>query len=612
IDISYSTVDTNGDGLDDSVLSLIRLYSQQGNGGGAHDEDELGILAVIGDMVTEDMVTTDAGAHLGVVQTIDDLQEALAPSDDPSSVTRPGDVFGYDDRDVEGRPLTSDPLAYSVNPFMDEVAPIFDWQVAGAEPNAVLNTHAGGSFDGTDHSEMAHDTDEQQTQGTYLLSFTANSPGEGNQALLSKDFSGNQDGGHLTIWIDGGGNLKVRFQSTNSEQYLRMPEDIKAGKSYDIAFSYSSDSIALYVDGVLEDSDDGFDAGMVGNNNSTVIGASTRKRNDNNENLEWFFDGEVSNVAVLDEDINAFEAILLAENGNDPSILDATYEDPDPDRDPTPDPDTGDDTVRLELGYTEIRQPDRDTWHTVTFEDVIEDAVVVMGPLERNGGHDATVHVRNVTDTGFEFQINEWSYHDGWHMTEGVSWMAISEGTHELASGATIAAGSTQSSSNLNSSIIVDLDGFEDTPSIFSQVTSANESSALATRHSDVSDVSFTLKLQEEEGAPDAQRAVETIDWIAISDDIGDILNLVSVDGGINHRFTSVDFDEVEGEMVLLAAMQTTNGANTANLRYRDLENDSVELKVAEERSKDQERWHLFEEVDVVAGTSGSFDLEIV
>ncbi len=339
IEISYSAVDSDGDGVDDAVLSLIRLYSQQGNGGGAHDEDELGVLAVIGDMVTEDMVTTDAGAHLGIVQTIDDLQEALAPSDDPSSVTRPDGVFGYDDRDVEGRPMTSDPLAYSVNPFMDEASSLFDWQVAGADPNAVITSDEGGTFDGTTAVEMAHDPEEQQAEGAYLLSFTADTPGEGNQTLLSKDFSGYQNGGHLTIWIDTSSNLKVRFQSTEGEQYLRMPEDIQAGRSYDIAFSYSASGIALYVDGVLEDSDDGFDAGMLGNSNSTMIGASTRRRNDNNDNLEWFFDGEISNVAVLDEDISAFDAILLAENGNDPSILVGAADDPGPDPAPDPGPD---------------------------------------------------------------------------------------------------------------------------------------------------------------------------------------------------------------------------------------------------------------------------------
>ena len=604
IEISYDAVDTDGDGIDDSVLSLIRAYSQQGNGGGAHDEDELGILAVIGDMVTEDMVNTDAGAFDGIVTTIDELQEALAPSDDPSSVTRPGDVFGYDDRDVAGRPLTSDPLAYSVNPFMDEAAPLFDWPGAGAAPNAVVNSHPGGTFDGTGHAVMAHDASEQQEAGTYLFSFTADTPGEGHQALLSKDFTNYQDGGHLTIWITDWNDLKVRFQSDDGERYLHMSEDIVAGQTYDVAFSYSSERIDLFVDGVLQDSDDGFAAGMLGNGNSTVIGASSRRRTDNDDNLDWYFDGTISNVAVLDEEISPFDAILLAGNGNDPSVLGG-----DPGADPDPDPVP--DTVQFELGYERILQPNRDTWFSVVFEQEIENAVVVMGPMEYNGPDDAVAQVRNVTSTGFEFQINEWAYLDGWHTTEGIGWMAVSAGTYELASGQVIAAGSAQSGASLTSPVSVALDGFGDTPSVFAQVTSANEATAVTTRLMNVTADAFEFRLQEEEAAADRQRAPETVDWIAISGDVGDLFDVGAVDGGLDHDFTAVDFAAVQGETVLLAQMQTFAGADTAGLRYRNLDDGVVELAVAEERSQDRERWHLPEEVAVLTGAEGSYDLEL-
>jgi len=46
--------------------------------------------------------------------------------------------------------------------------------------------------------------------------------------------------------------------------------------------------------------------------------------------------------------------------------------------------------------------------------------VVVMGPPTHEGWHPATVRVRNVTDTGFEFQIDEWDYLDGAHALEDV------------------------------------------------------------------------------------------------------------------------------------------------------------------------------------------------
>ncbi|MEM7491319.1 MAG: LamG-like jellyroll fold domain-containing protein, partial [Pseudomonadota bacterium] len=540
--------------------------------------------------------------------------EALAPSDDPSSVTRPGDVFGYDDRDVDGRPLTSDPLAYSVNPFMDEAASQFAWYTATTEPNAVVNTHPGGSFDGTTYEEMAHDPGEQQTEGAYLLTFTANTPGEDNQALLSKDFFGYQDGGHLTIWIDSSSNLRVRFQSEDGERNLRMSDDIVAGESYDVAFSYSADGIELYVNGVLEDTDDGFADGMLGNANSTLIGASARRRKESDDNAEWTFDGDISNIAVLDEEIGAVEAILLAENGNDPTILGAPA-DPapvDPDPAPTdPDPDPEAETVQMELGYERISQPDRDSWTSVSFAQEIEDAVVVMGPLEFNGGNDALVHVRNVTSTGFEFQINEWAYHDGFHITEGVGWMAVSAGTHTLASGEVIAAGRAQSDATMATDVAVALDGFDDTPSVFAQVSSAEEATAVTARLTEVSTNEFQFRLQEEEAARDGARAVEQVDWIAVSDDIGSVLDLGTVDGGLNHRFTSVEFDQADGEMVLLADMQTALGGDTASLRYRNLEDGEVELAVAEERSLDNERWHVLEEVSVLTGVTGSYEFEL-
>ncbi|MEO0632866.1 MAG: LamG-like jellyroll fold domain-containing protein, partial [Pseudomonadota bacterium] len=601
IEISYQAVDTDNDGIDDAVLSLIRAYSQQGNGGGAHDEDELGILAVIGDMVTADMVQTDAGAHDGIVTTIDQLQEALAPSDAPSSVARPSDVFGYDDRDVDGRPLTADPLAYSVNPFMDLASSQFAWNQPATTPKTVINSAPGGTFDGTNYLEMAHDNAEQQETGAYLLSFVADTPGDGNQALLSKDFVNFQDGGHLTIWIDGSSNLKVRFQSDSGQQYLRMSEDIVAGENYDIAFSYAPDGIALYVNGVLEDSDDGFSAGMIGNDNSTIIGASARRRNDNDDNAEWQFDGTIANVVVLDNALDPFDAILLAANDNDPAIL-GTPPDVNPDPDPTQQ------TVTLELGYERVAQPDRDTWVKVTFDQEIEDAVVVMGPLEANGGHDAVAHVRKVTSTGFEFQINEWAYLDGVHMEEGISWMAISAGTHTLATGEVIAAGSARSSTGLSDTVSVDLGGFVDTPAIFAQIASANDTTAATARLVTVSADEFQFRLQEEEAAPDTQRAAERIDWIALGGDIGAVLDLGTVNGGLDHSYTSVDFDPTGGETVLLANMQTMFGGNTANLRYRDLEDGTVLLSVAEERSLDQERWHMVEDVSLLTGAVGSYE----
>ncbi|MEL7089167.1 MAG: hypothetical protein AAGL98_12115, partial [Planctomycetota bacterium] len=77
IEVSYHTIDRDGDGLDDDMVSVITAYSQQGNNGGAHDEDYLGYIVVYGDLVNEDDIEVDAGAHYGIVDTIDEIQEAV-------------------------------------------------------------------------------------------------------------------------------------------------------------------------------------------------------------------------------------------------------------------------------------------------------------------------------------------------------------------------------------------------------------------------------------------------------------------------------------------------------------------------------------------------------
>ncbi len=66
-DITYDE-DEGGD------YSLISLRSQQGDGGGAHDEDPLGTIKVYGDRVEEDDITVKAKVFYGV----DDLEEIAA------------------------------------------------------------------------------------------------------------------------------------------------------------------------------------------------------------------------------------------------------------------------------------------------------------------------------------------------------------------------------------------------------------------------------------------------------------------------------------------------------------------------------------------------------
>ncbi|WP_303645112.1 LamG-like jellyroll fold domain-containing protein, partial [Tropicimonas marinistellae] len=75
--ISYS--DSNGDGVMDR--SRIVLYSEQGSGGGAHNQDKLGVITVYGDLVKHSDIETTAAPAYGIVASSKDIAEAVKPTD---------------------------------------------------------------------------------------------------------------------------------------------------------------------------------------------------------------------------------------------------------------------------------------------------------------------------------------------------------------------------------------------------------------------------------------------------------------------------------------------------------------------------------------------------
>ena len=68
--------DSDMDGIIDSTV--LHLWSNQGNGGGAHNKDLLGTVTVFGDLVTENDFQVNK-VDYGIVEGIDQLEEAITP-----------------------------------------------------------------------------------------------------------------------------------------------------------------------------------------------------------------------------------------------------------------------------------------------------------------------------------------------------------------------------------------------------------------------------------------------------------------------------------------------------------------------------------------------------
>ena len=257
----------------------------------------------------------------------------------------------------------------------------------------------------------------------------------------------------------------------------------------------------------------------------------------------------------------------------------------------------------IEIDSITVSQPDSATWHQVGFDkDFVEAPIVVMGPLSYNGKDPTTVRVRNITVTGFEFQLDEWDYKDGTHTTETLSFMAMTPGTHQWG-GMTVTAGSIDNVDHQWKTVNY-AQGFSSTPVVIAQQVSNNDGQATAIRLKDISTTSFAIALQEEElsrSIDGGVHAYEQVNYVAVTQGTGSAddytINAGLTGKSVNQDWYQLDFGDMIVEPYILAAMQTYNGGDTATLRYRGLTETGVKIKVEEEKSKDIETSHCKEVV---------------
>ena len=271
---------------DDGVLDASRLYlqSNQGNAG-AHNKDKLGTITVYGDLVRSEDYTVDAHANLGIVETIGELGEALAPK-------------------YRGRPVTTDGQSHWLRSEVDE-APLPEGAVFSVGQPIEFNGEKSDAF------EVAHSETLELTDGTVALEFSVTST-DGRQTLFSKDHSGFQNGGHLTAWVVDG-LVKVRLQSAEQSMYLYSADDsIVAGETHHVAVSFGAEGARLYVDGLIADAKVDFTQGISANGNSLVLGASTITRDGDRPNLRDPLAGEISSFTIYADQYGLSEMAALA------------------------------------------------------------------------------------------------------------------------------------------------------------------------------------------------------------------------------------------------------------------------------------------------------------
>jgi hypothetical protein len=251
----------------------------------------------------------------------------------------------------------------------------------------------------------------------------------------------------------------------------------------------------------------------------------------------------------------------------------------------------------LEFGEVQI---DHD-WQYVVFNKSFIDPIVVAKSMSKNGGDPAVIRIRDVDENGFEIKVQEWDYLDGPHALETVGYLVVERGSHSLEDGTKVEAGSFNTNKVDSFGLLSFNKSFQDVPVVISSISSFNGSDAVTGRLRNISTNGFEFCMQEQESFSDVH-TTESISYIAWEPSSGSIDGLTYEIGKtgsvVNQNFHTIQFTKnYTRSPLFLADMQTADGIDTANVRWQNKNQDSVQVQIDEEQSVDSEIEHTNENV---------------
>ncbi|MEO1495448.1 MAG: tandem-95 repeat protein, partial [Pseudomonadota bacterium] len=150
-------------------------------------------------------------------------------------------------------------------------------------------------FDGSTVSVLGHQDAFELVDGALSLRFRADGV-SGSQGLFSKDSSGFDDGGHLTLTIENG-QLKLRAQTT-TESLVIEGGRVNAGVVYNVQVTWQAGQLALLLDGEEIGTADGW-PGLDANREPIVLGGTQPRSGDGvADRIEDRFSGEILEVTL--------------------------------------------------------------------------------------------------------------------------------------------------------------------------------------------------------------------------------------------------------------------------------------------------------------------------
>lgn len=257
-------------------------------------------------------------------------------------------------------------------------------------------------------------------------------------------------------------------------------------------------------------------------------------------------------------------------------------------------------TLQIETGQVRSNHQ----WTHVALDKTFSNPVVVAGPLSHDGSDPAVVRIRNVTATGFDIRVQEWPYLDGDHVVERIGFMVLEQGTYTLGDGTLLEAGFFETNAVSRFQAIDLKQSYTKTPVVMTAVTTFNGADTVTSRVHNVTTKGFDYCMQEQEQNTDGH-VNETIAYVAWEPFAGTIdghtFQVGKTSNAVSSDYYTLQFSSsFSAAPVFVAGMQTANGSNPANIRWKNKNTRAVDMVIDEEQSLDLEIDHINEVVGYV------------
>ncbi|HFQ90919.1 MAG TPA: tandem-95 repeat protein, partial [Desulfobulbus sp.] len=256
---------------------------------------------------------------------------------------------------------------------------------------------------------------------------------------------------------------------------------------------------------------------------------------------------------------------------------------------------------RFETGELQVTS----AWQKVNFDTPFLNPVVIARATSLNDPEPGVIRVRNVTTTGFELRFQEWDSLDGIHPAETVTYLVMEQGSFTLANGTMVEAGCFPATTTGTFAPVSFAKPMHRVPVVMTAVDTVNETDGVTTRIRNITAAGFEVMMQEQEANP-AEHAPETacfIAWEPSSGTIGTMLyDVTTTADEITHNAVREKYPvQFPTPPLLLAEMESTDGADTAVLRVSANSVTGATLLVEEEQSRDSEEYHTTETAGMIA-----------